>query len=121
MPDSDDDDVEIESAEFMSTPEITEFLEEAEEEKEQLQGRSGKHWKPMVFEEIFEPVFGPEKRRCETNTPPPAKKARQIRRPCGFCPKKPDASRLSTFCYICSIPVCKDHRHYICDSCSEKN
>ena len=36
MPDSDDDDVEIESAEFMSTPEITEFLEEAEEEKEQL-------------------------------------------------------------------------------------
>ena len=56
MPDSDDDDVEIESAEFMSTPEITEFLEEAEEEKEQLQGRSGKHWKPMVFEEIFEPA-----------------------------------------------------------------
>ncbi|CBY11170.1 unnamed protein product [Oikopleura dioica] len=56
MPDSDDDDVEIESAEFMSTPEITEFLEEAEQEKEQLQGRSGKHWKPMVFEEIFEPA-----------------------------------------------------------------
>ena len=79
-----------------------------------LIGKLAPHSEPL-------PVFGPEKRPCETNTPPPAKKARQIRRPCGFCPKKPDASRLSTFCYICSIPVCKDHRHYICDSCSEKN
>ena len=52
MSDSEDD--EAEAAEFMSQPEINEFLEEAEEEKEQLAGRSGRHWKPMVFEEVFE-------------------------------------------------------------------
>jgi hypothetical protein len=52
MSDSEDD--EAEAAEFMSQPEINDFLEEAEEEKEQLAGRSGKHWKPMVFEEVFE-------------------------------------------------------------------
>ena len=52
MSDSEDD--EAEAAEFMSKPEINDFLEEAEEEKEQLAGRSGRHWKPMVFEEVFE-------------------------------------------------------------------
>ena len=54
MPDSDDEDVE--AADFMSAPEIRDFLEEAEEEKEELEGRSGKHWKAMVFEEVLEPA-----------------------------------------------------------------
>ena len=80
MSDSEDD--ECESTEFMSSAEIREFLEEAEEEKKV------------------------------------AKKVRHLRRPCALCPKESDSARLSVFCYNCNNAVCKDHRHIVCDSCT---
>ena len=73
------------------------------------------------------PVFGPQKRPLEndndsaTGTPPPSKKVRNFRRPCGLCPKEPDMMRQSIFCKICNSAICKEHRHYVCDSCVKKS
>ena len=50
---------ENEAERYLSDEEIREFLQKVEEEKERLIGRSGKHWKPMVFEEVLEPEEAP--------------------------------------------------------------